>query len=273
MHPADSRTRTPPVRTIRSSPAACACRPSEPGARLFHSAAGRSPADNRRMTATGTQGLPQPPATTSGAPTRATATIGRQRPLPPQHLPEAGRQVDILHVAGPGEERGDLCRRETGDAATDLGDEEGHFRMLPGKPDEVVDIGSNGLHAALHGRNGIALALQSDALPSDGAEALPGQPCGPATVQSAEIASEDKDFTGPQRGDPIRCRAHNDRIFTKIRKYPSSSKPCRKHSARMAACTTAENEKGSTTVRLSSLFFSRGDWIRTSDHTPPRRVL
>ncbi len=31
-----------------------------------------------------------------------------------------------------------------------------------------------------------------------------------------------------------------------------------------------KNEKGSTTVRLSSLFFSRGDWIRTSDHTPPR---
>ena len=80
VHPADSRTRTPPVRTIRSSPAACACRPSEPGARFFRSAAGRSPADNRRMTATGTQGLPQPPATTSGAPTRATATIGRQQP-------------------------------------------------------------------------------------------------------------------------------------------------------------------------------------------------
>lgn len=129
--------------------------------------------------------------------------------------------MDILHVAGPGEERGDLCRRETGDAATDLGDEEGHFRMLPGKPDEVVDIGGDGLHAALHGRNGIALALQSDALPPDGAEALPGQPCGPATVQSAEIASEDKDFTGPQRGDPIGCRAHEkitSTIFNNLQK-------------------------------------------------------
>lgn len=184
------------------------------------------------MAATGTQGLPQPPATTSGAPARAqrpsgdsghraTATIGRRRPLPSQHLPEAGRQMDVLHVAGPGKERGDLCRCEAGDAATDLGDEEGHFRMLPGKPDEVVDIGSNGLHAALHGRNGIALALQSDALPPDGAEALPGQPCGPATVQSAEIASEDKDFTGPQRGDPIGCRAHEkitSTIFNNLQK-------------------------------------------------------
>ena len=32
-------------------------------------------------------------------------------------------------------------------------------------------------------------------------------------------------------------------------------------------------EKGSIIIRLPSLFISRGDWIRTSDHTPPRRVL
>ena len=30
------------------------------------------------------------------------------------------------------------------------------------------------------------------------------------------------------------------------------------------------NEKGSAIIRLPSLFISRGDWIRTSDHTPPR---
>lgn len=129
--------------------------------------------------------------------------------------------MDVLHVAGPGEERGDLCGGKPGDAATDLGDKEGLFRMLPGKPDEVVDIGGNGLHAALHGRNGIALALQSDALAPDGTEALPGQPCSPAAVQSAEIASEDKDFTGPQRGDPIGCCTHEkitSTIFNNLQK-------------------------------------------------------
>lgn len=33
------------------------------------------------------------------------------------------------------------------------------------------------------------------------------------------------------------------------------------------------NEKGSAIIRLPSLFISRGDKIRTCDHTPPRRVL
>ena len=32
-------------------------------------------------------------------------------------------------------------------------------------------------------------------------------------------------------------------------------------------------EKGSAIIRLPSLFISRGDKIRTCDHTPPRRVL
>lgn len=31
-----------------------------------------------------------------------------------------------------------------------------------------------------------------------------------------------------------------------------------------------KNKKASTIIRLSMLFTSRGDWIRTSDHTPPR---
>ena len=34
-----------------------------------------------------------------------------------------------------------------------------------------------------------------------------------------------------------------------------------------------KKKKASTIIRLSMLFLSRGDWIRTSDHTPPRRVL
>ncbi len=34
-----------------------------------------------------------------------------------------------------------------------------------------------------------------------------------------------------------------------------------------------KEKKASTIIRLSMLLLSRGDWIRTSDHTPPRRVL
>ena len=33
-----------------------------------------------------------------------------------------------------------------------------------------------------------------------------------------------------------------------------------------------KNKKASTIIRLSMLFTSRGDWIRTSDHTPPRAI-
>ena len=34
-----------------------------------------------------------------------------------------------------------------------------------------------------------------------------------------------------------------------------------------------KNKKASTIIRLSMLFTSRGDWIRTSDHTPPRGLF
>jgi hypothetical protein len=33
-----------------------------------------------------------------------------------------------------------------------------------------------------------------------------------------------------------------------------------------------KNKKASTIIRLSMLFTSRGDWIRTSDHTPSRAI-
>ena len=34
----------------------------------------------------------------------------------------------------------------------------------------------------------------------------------------------------------------------------------------------AQKKKASTIIRLSMLLLSRGDWIRTSDHTPPRQL-
>ena len=34
-----------------------------------------------------------------------------------------------------------------------------------------------------------------------------------------------------------------------------------------------KNKKASTIIRLSMLFTGRGDWIRTSDHTPPRGLF
>lgn len=60
----------------------------EPG--FFRSTAGRSPADTCRMAATGTQGLPQPPATTSGA-QRPPGDSGHYRPSTSQK--RAGRWI------------------------------------------------------------------------------------------------------------------------------------------------------------------------------------
>ena len=47
-----------------------------------------------------------------------------------------------------------------------------------------------------------------------------------------------------------------------------------KDAADIAWCRNLyKKEKASIIIRLSMLSLSRGDWIRTSDHTPPRRVL
>ena len=51
---------------------------------------------------------------------------------------------------------------EAGNAAPYSGYKECELPVLPGEPDKLIDIGLDFLHTALHGRNGIALALQYD---------------------------------------------------------------------------------------------------------------
>ena len=46
------------------------------------------------------------------------------------------------------------------------------FRVRLGKCDKCINIGRDGFHATLHGRNGIALTLQSFSLSPDGAELI-----------------------------------------------------------------------------------------------------
>ena len=77
--------------------------------------------------------------------------------------------MDVVHLDGSGKQRGNLGRREASDAAADTGDEEGHLRMLCGKSDEVLHVGQDGVNAALHGGNGVALSLQAHTLTYDGA--------------------------------------------------------------------------------------------------------
>ena len=57
---------------------------------------------------------------------------------------------------------------EASNAASYACDIEKQLRMFHGKDNELVDIGLDGIGTTLHGRDGIALSLQADALSIDG---------------------------------------------------------------------------------------------------------
>ena len=57
---------------------------------------------------------------------------------------------------------------ESGDAATDAGNEERQFRMLLGECNKLIHIRLYRFYATLHCWNGIALTLQPHALAHDG---------------------------------------------------------------------------------------------------------
>ena len=76
-----------------------------------------------------------------------------------QDLPEITRQPDVRERDGTGEKRRDLLRDEARNPAADAGHQESHLRVLRGEFDELVHIGLDGFHPALHGRDGVAPAL------------------------------------------------------------------------------------------------------------------
>ena len=85
--------------------------------------------------------------------------------------------------------------------------------MLPCEADELVHIGSDGLHAALHGRYAVAPSLKAGALTPDGPELLVCDAGRPASVHSAQIAAEHKHLAWPQLPDILRrisplCHSH-----------------------------------------------------------------
>ena len=59
-------------------------------------------------------------------------------------------------------------------------------------------------------------------------------------------------------------------VIGQIMKYHACPESC---SLIMGKAENIKTKKAWIIIRLSMLFTSRGDWIRTSDHTPPRRVL
>ena len=129
--------------------------------------------------------------------------------LPAADSHEAFRQADVVNADRFGEKRGDLAVPEAGDAAADAGDIEEAFRMRLGESDEIIHIGLDRLHAALHGGDGVALALNAHTAPPNGTELAICRPGGPAAMHAGQVAAEDKDLIGAQFRDMLRreCRA------------------------------------------------------------------
>ena len=109
--------------------------------------------------------------------------------------------MDVFHLDGASEQGCDIPWTESRDATAYFGDQEGQLGMLFGEGDELVDVRNDGLHTALHRRDGIALSLQSNALTHDGAKPLDGDPSSAAAMHALQVAAEDKDLILAEAGD------------------------------------------------------------------------
>lgn len=140
--------------------------------------------------------IPKKTATANGMQLRR--KYGWKGLISAQQGDETGGKVYVTDIERTREERGNFYGSEACDTATDLRHKEFQLGMLPREADKLVDIGRNGLHATLHGRNGITLSLQSHALPPHGAETLECKASGTAAVHAREVTPEDEDLVGLQ---------------------------------------------------------------------------
>ena len=99
------------------------------------------------------------------------------------------------------EEWGDLIICESGNAASDAGNQEGEGGVLLGKRDEVIHIRTDGLYTALHRRDAVALSLQAHALTHDGSKLAVGDISRSTTMHSLKVAAKHKDFAWLQFRD------------------------------------------------------------------------
>lgn len=104
--------------------------------------------------------------------------------------------MDILHINSLLKQWGDVVGSESGDATAYRGDEERLFGMRLGIADKLIHIGLDGLHATLHGGDGIALPLRTVTVADDSTEVESCHACGTASVHPGEVAAEDENLVG-----------------------------------------------------------------------------
>ena len=115
--------------------------------------------------------------------------------------------MDVWQIDGTGKQRRDFPWPEACDAAADARDQEGQLGMTVSESDELFHIGQDGVHAALHRRDGIALSLHSYTLSHDGTEFLDGDTSRTTGMGTGQVAAEDKDFVCVEAGDMFRRNA------------------------------------------------------------------
>ena len=111
--------------------------------------------------------------------------------------------MNVWYVNGTSKQWRDLSGSEASNAATDTGDQEGQFGMLFGKGYELIDVGCDSIHAALHRGDGVTLALKADALPHNGTEFLNGDASCAASMYTGKVAAKDKDLVFAERVDTV----------------------------------------------------------------------
>ena len=121
-----------------------------------------------------------------------------------ERLHELPWQDDVLDIECCGEEWRYFLVSESGDAAADACHEECQLGMAGGELNELVHVWLDGLHSALHGGNGITLALQTDALAPDGAKALARDMGGTSAMSTCQVAAKHENFTRIQCRNSIR---------------------------------------------------------------------
>ena len=112
--------------------------------------------------------------------------------------------MNVLNINGASKQRCNFTDSEANDAAAYAGDQEGQLGVLLGESDEFVNVRLDGIRPALHGRDGIALALQPHTLTHNGTEFLESDTCCTATVSALQVAAEDKDFVLAETSDVVR---------------------------------------------------------------------
>ena len=102
-----------------------------------------------------------------------------------------------------GEERRDLGIGESRDAAAYTGDEEREFGVILGKKDELIDIRTDSIDAAVHGGNAVTLSLQAHSLSPDGSKLTPSCESSSTAMCTLQVAAKHKDLAWPQLGNHL----------------------------------------------------------------------